>query len=864
MLFLSEAIYEARRQLLEELDGGKVIEEKGFEKMLDLYPYDDVALRELARLRSEAGDQEKAEELYWRAIEAQPTRWHGYMDLARLLNQQTGQQQLSLALAELGVSKLLLDSEALEEMDPAPLPGDEDEPEFVKNLSGPEQMRLAAESARHDRDREPVEVTSRLRPHRLVHDLLETEDPDEELIDALVEEGEAAVPLLAGVLRGWAQDYLAEDYAPAVENTLAILGEIGAANAIPDLLEFIVRDDIDLAGAAGWAFDRIALRNPEETASVISQIASALEGPERIAIAERLLRFRKLDSTGKLFVSLGENLGRVSKEDREPFFPLLLTSLIASRGPAGVDTARMLLRRNMSLLSRKTRRECEELLEVLGSGPLPPPPPDQPSRWTVYDICAGDVSWEEEEERLEAEDFEDEFDDEEPDLFSVAPPRKPSPGRNDLCWCGSGKKYKKCHLEADRKGDAATPAPGHEFDTVRNQIGRLLEELLPSSKNRAIVQEFFGDQASSGDELAFIDWAVHDWVVPRLGRTVLEEFLVRMGSTLTLKEREFVESSARSFVALYEVQNTDPGRGASLSNLMTNEVVFIHDTSLSNRLVRWDGILTRVIQAERGTEVTGVALSVPRVQLDPFRKWLEAERRRSGISWPEYFKANWPVVRRGLWDIVEDWRESIRLTNSDGDDFLWSKAVYRIVQRPALLSALKERAELNEDEEGKHYLWLSGSPGDPDRIVEGHIRLEGEQLFFECNSKARLESGRELLAGVAGSAIKHVRDEFTSQQELKRRAAQQPRAQKSEIPTEVQSGMITEILEMHYSKWPDMALPALRGKTPREAVQTEPGKRKVIALLRDIENGEEHKRRNGEPSYDVGRLRRELGLTENS
>jgi uncharacterized protein YecA (UPF0149 family) len=24
-------------------------------------------------------------------------------------------------------------------------------------------------------------------------------------------------------------------------------------------------------------------------------------------------------------------------------------------------------------------------------------------------------------------------------------------GRNDLCWCGSGKKYKRCHLEEDGK-----------------------------------------------------------------------------------------------------------------------------------------------------------------------------------------------------------------------------------------------------------------------------------------------------------------------------------------------------------------------------------------------------------------------------
>jgi len=37
--------------------------------------------------------------------------------------------------------------------------------------------------------------------------------------------------------------------------------------------------------------------------------------------------------------------------------------------------------------------------------------------------------------------FPDESDEEEPETV-VAPPQ---PGRNDLCSCGSGKKYKKCH-----------------------------------------------------------------------------------------------------------------------------------------------------------------------------------------------------------------------------------------------------------------------------------------------------------------------------------------------------------------------------------------------------------------------------------
>ena len=33
--------------------------------------------------------------------------------------------------------------------------------------------------------------------------------------------------------------------------------------------------------------------------------------------------------------------------------------------------------------------------------------------------------------------------------FEQRPPEV-SPGKNDLCWCGSGVKYKKCHLVRDR------------------------------------------------------------------------------------------------------------------------------------------------------------------------------------------------------------------------------------------------------------------------------------------------------------------------------------------------------------------------------------------------------------------------------
>jgi uncharacterized protein YecA (UPF0149 family) len=42
-----------------------------------------------------------------------------------------------------------------------------------------------------------------------------------------------------------------------------------------------------------------------------------------------------------------------------------------------------------------------------------------------------------------------------------APQRRQAPKlrRNDPCWCGSGKKYKDCHMKSDLAGETSPQAP---------------------------------------------------------------------------------------------------------------------------------------------------------------------------------------------------------------------------------------------------------------------------------------------------------------------------------------------------------------------------------------------------------------------
>jgi len=43
-------------------------------------------------------------------------------------------------------------------------------------------------------------------------------------------------------------------------------------------------------------------------------------------------------------------------------------------------------------------------------------------------------------------------------MHEAVPATATRPGRNDPCWCGSGQKYKKCHLDSDDRG-ATVPVP---------------------------------------------------------------------------------------------------------------------------------------------------------------------------------------------------------------------------------------------------------------------------------------------------------------------------------------------------------------------------------------------------------------------
>jgi hypothetical protein len=398
MIFPPESIYEFRRELAAKMASGALSDAEAFRQALAVDPHDPAATRFLALAAETDGDLTLAAQLAHRFIEANPVSHEGYLLLGRVL----ADRPLAAAYAALGTEKLHFDPDALAELEPAGLP---DPP--------------AAPAA------EPEAVTRELEPHRLLHELFVAglEAIDASLIDRVLARGADCAPLLRGVLNAYGEDLLHDDDGLVVR-ALALLGEIGDPAALSALARFVPLEDETIGGAARWAFTRIARRRPAETLDIVRRLSIGAEALDLAALAQQLCMMPDVPGRSEVLLSLADNLAEFDKDERDLVIVSMLTSAHVMHG-AHSEAAATIETQYGALLSREARKELKNLRAEIEEARREIAEAEEPS---IYEVCL------------------DGFDAVEDETFERAAPKL---GRNEPCWCGSGKKYKKCHLDSD-------------------------------------------------------------------------------------------------------------------------------------------------------------------------------------------------------------------------------------------------------------------------------------------------------------------------------------------------------------------------------------------------------------------------------
>ena len=105
--------------------------------------------------------------------------------------------------------------------------------------------------------------------------------------------------------------------------------------------------------------------------------------------------------------------------------------------------------------------------------------------------------------------------------------------------------------------------------------------------------------------------------------------------------------------------------------------------------------------------------------------------------------------------------------------------------------------------------------------------------------------------------IKHRVDSVQSLESmLEKQKKVKPKNSDEEIPEEIRQALLKDMYDNHHREWLDMPIPALDGKSPKKAIRSKEGRRRVEDLLREME----YLHNESDADYDISWMRRELKL----
>lgn len=472
----------------------------------------------------------------------------------------------------------------------------------------------------------------------------------------------------------------------------------------------------------------------------------------------------------------------------------------------------------------------------------------------------------------------------------------------------SDARYRPYVKDEKRLPGQAEPGKGRVIDFAQHRariIGSgLLEDLFNFAQRREYVdlqkvafEEYLrvlvsdipdepGDLIDAGLIDKFAEWFVFDHRPAAGEPTIVERYIREHSAELTPQEAERLDQWAWSHWSVYEVQALcERGR-------MIVEDVFRgtrHEVWVGSvDVMQWSLYAGRLLNAGEIFAPGPFALVVPRTAkrsiIDIVTRYYRGYRRqRRGGSWAEFLKEyHLPLVHLLARAVAE--AENPEITNSRGEKVVMSKAHYEVLDMASVMRALERLPQFLRDMDGEtppRFIWTEEAAGDfagrprwsaiPEgfRMVSGLVEVHEDRLVAYCDSPERLSDMRQVLEDAAGAWLRHMADYFENiscngpaQEEcVKRQLARiYPWFRLDEAEFARPGEPLNE--DYYLNTWVKTRMPELSGKTPLAAARTLHGRRRLCELLKDMELIEAQKRKAGQEAFDVGILRRRLGLSE--
>jgi tetratricopeptide (TPR) repeat protein len=402
-------------------------------------------------------------------------------------------------------------------------------------------------------------------------------------------------------------------------------------------------------------------------------------------------------------------------------------------------------------------------------------------------------------------------------------------GRNEPCWCGSGRKYKVCH-----RGKEALPLEDRAA-WLYQKAGTYLSE----GPWRGEIIDAAAVRAQYWDDAMALYKAIED---PLVADAVLfeggafEAFLAERGSLLPDDERLLADQWLLAERSLFEVDDVRVGTGFSVRDLRTGDRLEVRDRAAS-RSLKPGLICARLVPAGKTVQCFGGIEPVGLHQRDDLLRLLDRE--------PEPVELIEFLSRRFAPPVLQ---------NTEGDPLVLCPATLRSPDPEALAHKLDESYD-RADHDAPGQAWYEHIVTHGVRRIRASLILDGDTMRVDTNSAERLQRVMDTLLELQPT-LRVIEQSQRPADDVQEAMSRAPRGQTPATldPDDPEiAAALQEMVRQHEEAWLEQAIPALGGATPREAAADPTRRPDLIRLLDSF----------GPPragTMDADRLRVELGL----
>ncbi len=454
-----------------------------------------------------------------------------------------------------------------------------------------------------------------------------------------------------------------------------------------------------------------------------------------------------------------------------------------------------------------------------------------------------------------------------------------SVGRNDPCPCGSAKKYKKCCLigtQTQRLDDFSYRRfRDIEFKLIQRLFRHAQEVFGLNSIHEAWDEfHFWGNSEGYHHESAIVPvfgpFFLYSWEIDPddtesdlalEGKTIAESFLEANRSRLSKEELEIIEASNRPVFTFYEIAEVIPGEGFSLRNILTEEWYDVVERSGSQETRRGDVMFGAIFDFNGRWHILAMSpFMLPPLIVQTLADLRSAIQERLKVKkLNDRHLAEYDMeLREFYFDLLQMVRNPPEdvLCNSDGDPLLPQTLHFEItdpeeafVKLRTLTSGMLSEEQLRADAKQKdgriqdvEIPWFkksksSSTPGS--NTVLGSIRINGTKLTVDVNSDKRAKTIKKKIETALASNVRFKTKVIEPvEANIDRPSTQsQPRSKSipmDQLPPDARVAF-KKMADAHWAEWFDAKIPALNGKTPKEAAQSKEGRELLEALLNTYE-----------------------------